>query len=131
MSSGGDPIQLAPIGLVRSPSHSLAGMPLQSVAASDIEGVIELCPERAPGLRDLDGFSHLHLISWLHPGEARRAARARSLPRPQDARHLRDAFSCRTSLDSSRRVVAAIRAATSGIREINESRSRAKGHAND
>ena len=41
-------------------------MPLQSVAAREVEGRVEIRPALAPGLRDLEGFSHLHLLTWLH-----------------------------------------------------------------
>jgi len=47
-------------------------MPLQAVAAAGVAGAIEILPEYAAGLRDLDGFSHLHLLTHLHrarPGE--------------------------------------------------------------
>jgi len=37
-------------------------MPLQSVA-DDSEGQIELFAEYAAGLRDVEGFSHLHGLS--------------------------------------------------------------------
>jgi tRNA-Thr(GGU) m(6)t(6)A37 methyltransferase TsaA len=58
--------------VVRSPFHERRGMPLQSVAATEVHGRVEVEVEYAPGLRDLDGFSHLHLICHLHravPGE--------------------------------------------------------------
>jgi tRNA-Thr(GGU) m(6)t(6)A37 methyltransferase TsaA len=61
-----------PIGVVHSPFHERRGMPLQSVAATEVHGRVEVAAEYAPGLRDLDGFSHLHLICHLHravPGE--------------------------------------------------------------
>jgi tRNA-Thr(GGU) m(6)t(6)A37 methyltransferase TsaA len=61
-----------PIGVARTRYATQAGMPLQSVAAADEPGRIELDPELAAGLRDLDGFSHLHVISHLHrsvPGD--------------------------------------------------------------
>ena len=57
-----------PIGVVRSPFTALGGMPLQSVAAREVHGQIEIHPEFAPGLRDLDGFSHLHIVTHLHRG---------------------------------------------------------------
>jgi tRNA-Thr(GGU) m(6)t(6)A37 methyltransferase TsaA len=63
-----DPIIYRPIGVVRSPFTSPEGMPLQSVAAAEVHGRIELDAELAPGLKDLDGFSHLHLITHLHRG---------------------------------------------------------------
>ena len=43
-------------------------MPLQSVAGA--AGQIEIEPELAPGLKDLDGFSHLFVLSHLHAGGA-------------------------------------------------------------
>jgi tRNA-Thr(GGU) m(6)t(6)A37 methyltransferase TsaA len=62
-------IRYRPIGVVRSPFTEVSGMPLQSVAAPDTVGTIEIYPAFAPGLRDLDGFSHLHLIAHLHEGK--------------------------------------------------------------
>lgn len=65
-------VSYEPIGVVRSPFHERPGMPLQSVAATEVHGRVEVAAEYAPGLRDLDGFSHLHLICHLHravPGE--------------------------------------------------------------
>jgi tRNA (adenine37-N6)-methyltransferase len=61
-------ITYRPVGLVRSPFERLEGMPLQSVAAIEVRGQIEIAPEFAPGLKDLDGFSHLHIVSHLHRG---------------------------------------------------------------
>jgi tRNA-Thr(GGU) m(6)t(6)A37 methyltransferase TsaA len=43
-------------------------MPLQSIAALDEPGRIEIDPELAPGLRDLDGLSHVFVVSHLHGG---------------------------------------------------------------
>jgi tRNA-Thr(GGU) m(6)t(6)A37 methyltransferase TsaA len=63
-----EPVTYRPIGVVRSPFTRPDGMPLQSVAAAEVLGRIELRPEFAPGVRDLDGFSHLHLITHLHRG---------------------------------------------------------------
>jgi len=57
-----------PVGVVRSPFTVLEGMPLQSVAAREVRGQVEVDPQFAPGLRDLDGFSHLHLLTHLHRG---------------------------------------------------------------
>ena len=56
------------IGVVRSPFTSVDGMPLQSVAARDVRGRIEIYAQFAAGLNDLDGFSHLHLLTHLHRG---------------------------------------------------------------
>jgi tRNA-methyltransferase O len=65
-------VSYEPIGVVRSPFHERAGMPLQSIAAAEVHGQVEIEPAYAPGLRDLDGFSHLYLICHLHrsvPGD--------------------------------------------------------------
>ena len=61
-----NPIAFTPIGVVRSPFTSEVGMPIQSVAAESVEGHIELDPAYAPGLADLEGFSHLWLLCYLH-----------------------------------------------------------------
>ena len=61
-----EPVAYEPIGVVRSPFRAVDGMPLQSVAAGEVRGRVEVRPELAAGLRDLDGFSHLHLICHLH-----------------------------------------------------------------
>jgi tRNA (adenine37-N6)-methyltransferase len=55
-----------PIGTVRSPHTQLEGMPLPSVAASAVHGRIEVHERFAAGLADLDGFSHLHVLTHLH-----------------------------------------------------------------
>ena len=41
-------------------------MPLQAIAAEGVRGTVEIAPEYAAGLRDLDGFSHLILLFHLH-----------------------------------------------------------------
>lgn len=63
-----DAIAYQPIGVVRSPFVTFEGMPLQSVAAPDARGQIDIHPSFVPGLGDLDGFSHLHVIAHLHRG---------------------------------------------------------------
>jgi len=41
-------------------------MPIQPIAADGIKGYIALFPEYAPGIKDLDGFSHITLIYQFH-----------------------------------------------------------------
>ena len=55
-----------PIGIVRSPFREPRGMPIQPTGAEGIAGTIELNPEYAGGLKDLDGFSHIILIYHFH-----------------------------------------------------------------
>jgi tRNA-Thr(GGU) m(6)t(6)A37 methyltransferase TsaA len=59
-------IVLRPIGVIRSPYKGPGGVPIQPVYAHECTGVAELRPEFEEGLRDLDGFSHLHLIYCFH-----------------------------------------------------------------
>jgi tRNA (adenine37-N6)-methyltransferase len=59
-------VSFSPIGLIRTPFTSTAGMPIQSVVARDVPGTLELDPDYAPGLADLEGFSHLILVYHLH-----------------------------------------------------------------
>ena len=59
-------LELSPIGVIRTPFTSLEGMPIQPGGAHDVLGRVELRPEFAPGLADLDGFSHVYLLYWFH-----------------------------------------------------------------
>jgi len=56
----------SPIGIIHSPFHDLAGMPIQPSSEASAPGTIELQPEYSPGLKDLEGFSHIILIYHLH-----------------------------------------------------------------
>jgi tRNA-Thr(GGU) m(6)t(6)A37 methyltransferase TsaA len=55
-----------PIGIVRSPFSEAEGMPIQPSRARGTRGTVELKPEYAEGLQDLDGFSHAVLVCHLH-----------------------------------------------------------------
>ena len=61
-----EPVTLTPIGVIRSPFTSLAGMPIQPGGARDVLGRLELDPALAPGLADLDGFSHIYILYVFH-----------------------------------------------------------------
>jgi tRNA-Thr(GGU) m(6)t(6)A37 methyltransferase TsaA len=61
-----DIIALRPIGVIRSPHAEPKGTPIQGVFADDTEGIVQLEPEYAEGLKDLDGFSHAILIYHFH-----------------------------------------------------------------
>jgi tRNA (adenine37-N6)-methyltransferase len=65
MTDGLKAISFRPIGVIRTPYTSIAGMPIQAAAAGEVAGRIELDPELAPGLADLDGFSHVILLYHL------------------------------------------------------------------
>jgi len=59
-------IRLHPIGIIHTPHKDVVDMPIQPIAAQGIKGYIELNPEFAEGLRDLEGFSHITLIYFFH-----------------------------------------------------------------
>jgi len=55
-------IHLHPIGLIHTPHTDGVKSPIQPVFSEGIKGTIELYPEFQPGLKDLDGFSHIYLL---------------------------------------------------------------------
>jgi tRNA-Thr(GGU) m(6)t(6)A37 methyltransferase TsaA len=55
-----------PIGTVHSPFQDIEGMPIQPSGATGIKGTIQVQPEFAPGLKDLEGFSHVILLYHFH-----------------------------------------------------------------
>ena len=56
-----------PIGLIHSPFNTPENMPIQNIGANGVTGIIELYPDFAAGLKDIEGFSHLILLYHLHP----------------------------------------------------------------
>jgi len=61
-----DIITLRPIGIIRTPFQEPRGTPIQSTAASEVSGTVQLLPEYVEGLKDLEGFSHLWLVYYFH-----------------------------------------------------------------
>jgi tRNA-Thr(GGU) m(6)t(6)A37 methyltransferase TsaA len=59
-------IKYKPIGIIHSPFDEPKGTPIQSTGAEGIKGTIELFPEYADGLKDLEGFSHFILLYHFH-----------------------------------------------------------------
>ncbi len=59
-------IKYTPIGIVHSPFTTLEGMPIQPSGAKGITGTVELKKQFAPGLKDLNGFSHIMLFYHFH-----------------------------------------------------------------
>ena len=57
---------MKPIGTIHTPFTELAGMPIQPAGAAGVEGTVELLEEYHPGLKDLDGFSHIMLFYIFH-----------------------------------------------------------------
>ncbi len=55
-------IIFTPIGVIRSEHVVARQTPIQPVYAKGCKGQVELFPEYAEGLSDLDGFSHIYLL---------------------------------------------------------------------
>jgi len=59
-------INFEPIGIIHTPFIGTEGMPIQPPGATGIKGTVEVFEEFRPGLKDLDGFSHIILIYAFH-----------------------------------------------------------------
>ena len=59
-------IEYQPIGLIHTSFKQRQGMPIQPSRGRGVRGTVEVAPEYAGGLADLDGFSHIVLIYHLH-----------------------------------------------------------------
>jgi len=55
-----------PIGTIHSPFQDVEGVPIQPTGAYNVRGFVEVLPELAEGLKDLDGFSHVILLYHFH-----------------------------------------------------------------
>jgi tRNA (adenine37-N6)-methyltransferase len=65
---------LTPVGVIHSEHVEPKHTPIQPVCSQRSAGVVEVFPEYEEALDDIEGFSHLHLIYWLHrAGEATNA----------------------------------------------------------
>lgn len=60
------PLVCRPIGRIYSEHTILDKIPIQPVYASGCMGYVEILPEYADGLKDLEGFSHIYIIFHLH-----------------------------------------------------------------
>ncbi len=80
-----------PIGIIRSPYAETKGTPIQGVFGDEREAFVELGSEYAPGLKDLDGFSHAFVICHFH-----RSAREEVLVSPYLEKERRGVFATRS-----------------------------------
>jgi len=55
-----------PIGVIRSEHTAAEKTPIQPLYAKGCKGRVEVYPEFAEGLKDLEGFSHLYLLYHFH-----------------------------------------------------------------
>lgn len=61
-------ILFRPIGVIHSPFHEKDTTPIQP-SRSRAAGQVEVFPEYAEGLLDLEGFSHIYLLYQFHCSE--------------------------------------------------------------
>jgi len=59
-------IKYKPIGVIHSPFKEPKGTPIQSAGAKGTNGIVEIFPEYAEGLKDIEGFSHIILLYHFH-----------------------------------------------------------------
>ena len=58
-------MNVSAIGVIHSPHKQPAGVPVQAALAAGVTGTVEVFPEYAAGLRDLDGFERIWLLYWF------------------------------------------------------------------
>ncbi len=54
---------IEPIGIIHSPITTKEETPIQGAFAPEITGSVEVFPEYAEGLKDIETFSHIILLS--------------------------------------------------------------------
>ena len=64
--------EFTPIGTIHTQFETTDGVPIQPAAGRGIRGTVEVLPEFADGLKDLDGFSHIILLYHFHRSEGYR-----------------------------------------------------------
>jgi len=85
------PIQYRPVGVIYSPFEAPEGTPIQPAGARGVAGTVEVFPEYAEGLKDVEGFSHIVLVYHFH------LSRKSSLTvKPYLDSHLRGVFATRS-----------------------------------
>ncbi len=61
---------LKKIGIIRTPYGDAAAAPVQGHFKPEGRGTVEVFEEYAPGLQDLEGFSHVTLLYYFHKAES-------------------------------------------------------------
>jgi tRNA-Thr(GGU) m(6)t(6)A37 methyltransferase TsaA len=60
--SGSGTIKIEPVGVIRSPYTAKEETPIQGAFRQEVEGRVEIFPEYAEALKDIEGFSHIILL---------------------------------------------------------------------
>ena len=58
-----------PIGMLHTPFQTRSGVPIQGIFDPESRGRAEIFEEFEPGLKDIEGFSHLILLYVFHRSE--------------------------------------------------------------
>jgi tRNA-Thr(GGU) m(6)t(6)A37 methyltransferase TsaA len=69
-------MEVSPIGVIHSPYQTKAECPIQPVYAEGAVGQVEVFPEYAAGLKDLETFSHVYLLYAFDRAGATQLVRA-------------------------------------------------------
>jgi len=85
------PIIIQPIGIVHSPYKLPKDVPIQSKFNTTVQATIEIYPQYAQGLKDLDEFSHAIVLFHFHQSQKETLL---SRPYLEDVNH--GVFSIRT-----------------------------------
>jgi len=56
---------IKPIGVIHTPHKKAAGTPVQAASAERVAGTVEVFPQYAAGLQDLEGFERIWLLYWF------------------------------------------------------------------
>ncbi len=83
-----------PIGIIRTPFNEAEKIPRQGRFSEDAAGTIEIFDEFAKGLKDLETFTHAHLIFYFH----KKDEALKLLQYPKDRTIPRGVFSIRSPL---------------------------------
>ena len=59
-------ISLTPIGVIHSEFKSKVGVPIQTASAPELHAELHVLPAYAGGLRDLEAFEYLILLTHMH-----------------------------------------------------------------
>ena len=83
-------MEVKPIGIIHTLFRQASGTPIQPAFAADTRGEIEVFPQYADGLKDLDGFERIWVLFWLD-----RASKVKLLVKPYRDDNLRGVFATR------------------------------------
>jgi len=84
-------LELYPIGIIRSPYKCREDAPRQGRHSSDVTFTLEINPEYAAGLKDIEMASHIIVLYWCH-----KADRNRLIATPPGSTEPRGVFACRS-----------------------------------